>query len=752
MKMRYIAAAVTVACVGFGVNASAETSVGENAGLAQDKLDLYTRAVMAHAVPMNGGDADARVSALSTLPIQQNVTSLLITVENSSDIAKLQQLGAYISGVYGDVVVCEFPTDAIGRLNDVDGVLRVTTSRRRRLLNDKGRAAAGMNVDKIHTGTELTQPYLGDGVVVGVFDGGLDPNHINFQNDDQTSSRVKRVWNYKASYSGRVSVSSYTTPTAIAGFTTDDSDETHGTHVLGTIAGSYNGGTSTTKYYGMAPHADIAIACGDMSDASILAGVQNIVDYAASVGKPTVINMSLGTNCGHHDGTDAFSKALDVIAKDTPIILAAGNEADLNIVARKTFDASDTKLTTAIYPSYYLSDYPYCQAYGNIEVISDSATPFTLQIGLYNKSTQTIAATLDITSNKFTYWGGSSASVSGGTKKTNTIFTGAYDSDSYIGAAIGVCPDNGRYYALIDADLDNKASNPTYYPVIIVKGSAGQTVELFTDAYTEFANAGNVDFESGITDGTISDMACGQHTISVGAYVTRSASPYTGTVGDICFFSSYGKLIDGRELPDVCAPGQAIVSSMSKYYRNSDYFSSTYDKVYSTVTDASGKSNYWCHMQGTSMATPGVTGVVALWLDANPDLTPAQIRDIAKSTARTDAYTKGGRAQQLYQWGAGKIDAYTGIKKAIEMKDSGVGNIAVDNGENDLLITATGLRSYEICRPGVNSISAQVYSVTGAMVANLQAEGDTVVFDGSLLPTGIYVVACNGISRKIVVR
>ena len=62
------------------------------------------------------------------------------------------------------------------------------------------------------------------------------------------------------------------------------------------------------------------------------------------------------------------------------------------------------------------------------------------------------------------------------------------------------------------------------------------------------------------------------------------------------------------------------------------------------------------------MATPCVSGIVALWLQANPQLTPAQIKTIMKETAITDNYTSGTYASHF---GQGKIDALAGLEQIL---------------------------------------------------------------------------------------
>lgn len=59
------------------------------------------------------------------------------------------------------------------------------------------------------------------------------------------------------------------------------------------------------------------------------------------------------------------------------------------------------------------------------------------------------------------------------------------------------------------------------------------------------------------------------------------------------------------------------------------------------------------------MAAPVVAGIIALWLEQEPTLTPAQIREVIQLTAINDEFT----AVQPERWGAGKIDALAGMNE-----------------------------------------------------------------------------------------
>jgi len=69
--------------------------------------------------------------------------------------------------------------------------------------------------------------------------------------------------------------------------------------------------------------------------------------------------------------------------------------------------------------------------------------------------------------------------------------------------------------------------------------------------------------------------------------------------------------------------------------------------------------------QGTSMSSPFCAGVIALWLQANPLLSPAQVLNIFQTSSTTDGYT--GSSLPNNTWGYGKINALTGIQQALNI-------------------------------------------------------------------------------------
>ena len=145
-------------------------------------------------------------------------------------------------------------------------------------------------------------------------------------------------------------------------------------------------------------------------------------------------------------------------------------------------------------------------------------------------------------------------------------------------------------------------------------------------------------------------------------------------------FSAVGPTWDGRTKPDVMAPGQNIVSSYSSFYieNNSDNGEALQSDV--RHFDYNGRTYAWNSNGGTSMAAPVVTGVIALWLEADPTLTMQDCLDIFDKTCRRYDATLS-YPNNLY--GYGEIDAYEGLKLVLERKTAGVNDIkstvATDN-------------------------------------------------------------------------
>jgi serine protease AprX len=152
--------------------------------------------------------------------------------------------------------------------------------------------------------------------------------------------------------------------------------------------------------------------------------------------------------------------------------------------------------------------------------------------------------------------------------------------------------------------------------------------------------------------------------------------------------------------PDVCAPGVGIKSL--------DY------------ENISGYTN----MDGTSQATPCVAGIVALMLEKNPELTPAQICQILEETSVKLTPTKSNVT------GVGRVDALAAVN-AVPAWD-GIEETALNANlfpnptRDNVTIQCEGMRQVEI------------YSIDGRLVQSLSVNGSQCLIEG--LDCGVYMV------------
>lgn len=252
-------------------------------------------------------------------------------------------------------------------------------------------------------------------------------------------------------------------------------------------------------------------------------------------------------------------------------------------------------------------------------------------------------------------------------------------------------------------------------------------------------------------------MACGENIIVVGAYNSRSQYERIDgkiygiqnmTVGDISEFSSYATLVDGRQLPHICAPGSLIVSSVSNHY----VANSVYDGIYSSYTEfaaqatQNGRTDYWEVMQGTSMASPFVAGAVALLLEADPELQINEVLQIIQETAERDSYVTN--SSNSVQWGAGKINVYEALRQAI---DQSTGIINVDKGSKSMMIEPIGRKQYRLFVPESSS-TVTLYNMSGMPVINTQTEDNVLNIDAGNVDCGVYILVVQGEYARYVER
>ncbi len=198
------------------------------------------------------------------------------------------------------------------------------------LMNDTSRALHYVN--EVNAGTGLPQGYTGKNVIIGYVDTGIDFNHPDFI-DENGKTRVLRYWDHSMNGPNPPQPYNYgqvwDSSEINAGLCTSLDQQNHGTTVAG--SGSGNARANGTNM-GMAPNSNIIIVESDFSLANWDLTIADACDYifkvADSLDMPAIVNLSLGSYIGSHDGNDPASEYMESLLDEKPgrlIVCAAGN-------------------------------------------------------------------------------------------------------------------------------------------------------------------------------------------------------------------------------------------------------------------------------------------------------------------------------------------------------------------------------------------------------------------------------------------
>jgi hypothetical protein len=544
----------------------------------------------------------------------------------------------------------------------------------------------------------IAQGMDGTGVLVGIADTGLDVTHPDFL-DASGHTRVAWLLDLSATPIGLHSdlEQQFGVPSSsglvLTGAVWDAADIDaaiaagrssmlphdevgHGTLVTSCAAG--NGVMGTSKYKGVAPGATIVVAriTGVGTDAidtdDMLRGVGFLFDRATAMGMPMVVNLSLGSDFGPHDGTMAWEQALAAfVGPDHPgraMVAAAGNSGSISsfdgpLVHQNVHVNAGTTMRVPI-PSLAATN-------GSVEVWVAMHAGAVLRVGLDGPDGSTWLSPVAS--------GGSASHAAGGA--TSAVYNGAAPNSPVPAQSQGaVIAWQGPWSAgTFEVTLDGSG-----------------TVDLYIQATGDAVSPVGVPlgFAEGVRESTINLPATNAGIIGVGCTINKVSwvaedrsrnalqIPLFDAVGGLpnpdpnalrnavggepCWFSSAGPTLSGVQKPEIMAPGAAIVGALSQqavppsatsiFENASCEGASSQCEVVDTLHGASA---------GTSFSSPIVAGTVAVLFQHDPTLTQATVL----AALQGGAHPLRGPGAFPDQAGAGEVDVLGALAAVDRLRD-----------------------------------------------------------------------------------
>lgn len=518
--------------------------------------------------------------------------------DSDADLSHLAQYGVEVNQSSGSVRTAYLPLEGLDALSEEPTIQRIKPSRKLKLRMDVAPSAVNLADFK-------SNGLTGKGVVIGVLDTGIDSKHPAF------AGRISRLWDQTLPGPG-VTEGAYGAEFTGAQLSISQDTQGHGTHVAGIAAGADH------TYSGVAPEAELVIVKSDLQDAHIADGVRYIFRVANELGRPAVVNLSLGGHADAHDGSDSLSKIIDSESGPGKIVCcAAGNEGNdnihgqtnvasgrkrsmrfnvplnqVNIIWLNAWYANDSELEVAVRsPNGFVTSYQ--------KIITDGNP--TQKHDLPDAQVEIVTPGPDQSNGDHNFFvqirGKNKSPVQGGIWQLRVRNTSANDTRLDVWAL----DDSSSVFFTGTSIKDSlKIGSP---------GAASSAVTVA--AYTTKAKYEDI-------DGNTREMGLELHTISD--------------------FSSEGPLRNNAQKPDIAAPGAMIVATLSA---NADY-------------DRSMMINsQFVALAGTSMATPFVTGLVALLLQRDPHLDPDKLKDLLRKNSAIPGKPTGTFDSK---WGFGLIN------------------------------------------------------------------------------------------------
>lgn len=678
------------------------------------------------------------VSALETNSAQRKglggkrVMALMSFTDSRQTSDILTGYGCQVVDSIGRIFIVNIPFQNLAALSADRRVERIEAEKMPKLAMDV--TPGQVNAAPVYAGEGLPQAFTGKGVAAGVFDKGYDFSHPAFL-DAEGNSRIRYCYDFCWENGDGSLGRAMTSEDELAEYENSPqaASSLHGTHVMGIMAGRAVDG----KYPGMAPDADLYVAHfnsfsedfenpDEMTSAVSTLGFKYIFDQAEKDGKPCVVNFSSGESCtlemrrvleteallsltgpgriivvaAGNDGTRSAycEKPEGVIQAGAAILngVGAGNIIDLDVVTAGNQNMRFDFLTLRLMGSSI-----------------DKTLRLTTDSVLNLSDTCVLSTELSLGDVRLKVWKSDFQDERGDVFHVRADFSNP--------AYLLLCG------ALFLLSSDNPAwvySDIQYSPFVNLTG---------VDAYCH-ALPGHSVWWPGTVPGLITVGGTGYKKayMNIDGEMNHTFDEFgADQPGLIAHFSSQGPTFEGFTKPDVTAPGMSINAAFNGHVAISD-------NIRKELTDKvsfNGKTYYYTAQSGTSMASPVVAGTIALWLEANPQLTPDDILDVF---AHTCTHPEPDMDYPNSTYGYGQIDAYKGLLYILDAVNA-IPSLS-DHQPLKANFRLDGRRLHVLsdnALPEGSTIS--VYTIDGRKMAAVRASS----VDLSGLSAGVYAVQLN---------
>ena len=645
---------------------------------------------------------------------------------------------------WGDICIVSIPLGALEPLAKEPPVKRIEANQSTSLCVDT--TATIVQALPVYESSPSHQAFTGEGAVVGVVDVGFDLTHPNFL-DASGRLRIGAFWDQLSRDTlgsslpvGRDYVGAEAVRTI--GQSTDAPISTHGTHTLGIAAG----GGYDTEYRGIAWGSDLCVVGNaininkeyvDSTDyykyttATDALGFKYCFDYAEAQGKPCVVSFSEGYPPYLDDEDSLFAATLEALTGPGRIIVSsAGNEGVEMTYFEKRADQREA------------GSFVKCFKQTALYRIKSEGEMRLVVYGYRNEE------------------GGTRKEERGMPSDTIAFETAEVPIDTIISKKIAFGEDTLTVSAYRDSSRFSKHdiwqvllkadSTLNLLPSLAVVVEGQGKIEVYGSSTYAFrdddiddrwraAMKGRNVYAPGCFPGVLC-VGATTHRLGIrnaqGEQINGSKETESGKIG---YYSSTGPAMNDLMKPDVVAPGTNVVSSYSHVFHP--------EKEVVAYSDFEGERYPWGVQTGTSMSTPVVAGVIALWLQAKPDLTPEEVREVMRRSCRHPE-EKYDYPNNVY--GFGEIDAYRGLLEVLSL--SGIEGISLHQPKGVEVIPVEGGLRLVFDREVAEPVRVRVYNLSGRCVAD-QTTPDPSYLGGEVaLPyvlSGIYVVQVESADRTL---